>query len=112
MGLIDTFVLNWGAGDRELSSDTLRYTITQLEAGREYTISFTASNAAGSITRQLTASTTGPKAEATSSSTASVALGVLAVVVVVAAVIITAVVIVIVILLKKHHRAEGIAIIH
>ena len=106
MGAIDNFVLNWGAGDRELPNNTNSYTITQLEAGREYTIYLTASNAAGSITEQFTASTTEPK-KATSSATAALG-GVLAVVVVAAAVIITVLVIVIVILLKKLRRAEGI----
>ena len=58
--MIDNFVLNWGAGDRELSSEILSYTITELEAGTEYTISLTASNVAGSVTEQLTVSTTAP----------------------------------------------------
>ena len=60
MGVIDNFAINWGAGDTQLSNETSSYTITELEAGTEYTISLTASNIAGSITEQLTVSTTAP----------------------------------------------------
>ena len=56
---VESFVVMWDGGMSEvLSADTMSYTIEGLEEGRTYTITVTATNAAGTSEIKFTASTT------------------------------------------------------
>ena len=55
---VERYEVDWGAGSESLSGTQNNYTIEGLGDGETYTITLTASNVAGSITNDVTASTT------------------------------------------------------
>ena len=55
---VKRYEVDWGAGSESLSGTQNSYTIEGLGDGETYTITLTASNVAGSITNDVTASTT------------------------------------------------------
>ena len=57
-GVVNNYMLDWGVGRETLSGSATSYTIDKLEEGQMYTISLTATNAAGNATDKLSASTT------------------------------------------------------
>ena len=58
-GQVESYDIVWGTGlSTEVSGEEESYTIEGLEEGESYTISITASNAAGRTSDDITASTT------------------------------------------------------